>query len=123
MEQRPLQRCTCTREIRWLLEPFGEGLLCLAASLLCPLEIDLGRHIGSLCHHDDLIRPNLEETTGDGEELFLTTPTNAQLPDSQGGQERRMVRQNTQLPLNPGTNNRVNFLRKDLPLRRNNLKQ
>ena len=86
----------------------------LAPRLLGPLEVDLTGHVGRLGHDHDLVRPNLQEAAGDGEELFLATTPNAQLPEPERRQQRRMVRQHPELPLNTRTHNRINLVTKDL---------
>lgn len=122
-QQRPLESRPGTSEVGRLLEALGECPFGLASSLLGLLDIDLGCHIRCFSHHDDLVRPNLEKTAGDREELLLAAPTNAQLPDSQSSQERRMVRQDAQLPLDPRTNDRVNFFTEDLAFRGDDLQK
>ena len=52
-----------------------ERLLGLAARLLRLLEVDLGRHVGRLGHHDDLVGPDLEEAADDRERLLLGRPS------------------------------------------------
>ena len=91
-------------------KPFGERLLRLAAGLLGLLEVDLRRHVGRLGHHHDLVRPNLEEAAGDGEELLLAAAPDAQLADAERRQQRRVVGQDAQLALDPGTDDGVDLL-------------
>src|SRR6185369_5808995 len=48
-----------------------EDLLGLLPRFLGSLQMDLGRHVGRLGHHDDLVRQDLEEAADDREVLVL----------------------------------------------------
>ena len=52
----------------------------LAASLLRLLEVDLARHVRRLGHHDDPVRPDLQEAADDGERLLGRRPSGCAAP-------------------------------------------
>jgi hypothetical protein len=85
-QERGLQLGARGGQVGALLVPGLERALGLTASLLGLLEVDLGRHVGGLGHHDDLVRPHLDEATGDGEQLLLAALADHELPDTKGRQ-------------------------------------
>ena len=76
-EQRRLELRPGGRQVGALDVAALERLLGLAARLLGLLEVDLGRHVGRLGHHDDLVRPDLEEAADDRERLLLAALADA----------------------------------------------
>ena len=60
-----------------------ERPLGLAPRLLRPLEVDLAGHVGRLGHDHDLVRPDLQEAAGDGEDLLGAALADAQLADAE----------------------------------------
>jgi len=115
----PLAREPCP----WLLETLRQRALCLPTRFHGQFEIDLGSNVSRLSHDHDLVRPNLQEATGDGEILLFAMTPDAQLTDSQRGQQRRVVRQDTQLAFDARADNRIDLVGKQLPLRRHDLEQ
>src|SRR5687768_3276315 len=63
-QQRTLQRRPRSGEVGRLFETFGQGPLGLASGFHRLFDVDLGRHVGRLGHHHDLVRPDLQEATG-----------------------------------------------------------
>jgi hypothetical protein len=118
-----LQRCASAGEIGRLLEAFRQLLLGLATGLHCLLEVDLAGEISRLSHNHDLVRPNLQEPTRNGEELLFAGPPNPQLPKPKCRQQRRVMRENSKLALNPRANDGINLVAEHLTLRRDDLKQ
>src|SRR4051794_40664634 len=100
-----------------------EGAFRFATCLLRLLEIDLGRHVGGLRHHDDLVRPDLHEAADDGERFLLALAADAQLADAEGRQERRVVRQHPELAVAAGQHDGVDGLAVREPLRRDDLEE
>src|SRR5262249_1180378 len=93
----------------------------LAPRLLRPLEVDLARHVGRLGHHDDAVGPDLEEPADDRERLLAAALADAQLPDAEHRDERRMVRQHPELALRAGQLDRIDRVRVGQAFRRDDL--
>ncbi|HEY5488515.1 MAG TPA: hypothetical protein VIK00_01645, partial [Candidatus Limnocylindrales bacterium] len=114
-KQRLLQRRSCTSHVGRLLEALRQRALRLPSCFHGQLEIDLGSDVSRLGHDHDLVRTNLQESSGDGEVFLLAMAPDAQLTDSQRGQQRRVVRQDAQLAFDAGAYNRVDLVGKELP--------
>src|SRR5699024_2578359 len=96
-EQRPLRRRACAGQVGWLRAALLERSLRFAASLLRGLEVDLGRKVRGLGHHDDLVRANLDEASRDGEELLGAALPDPELSEPERREQRGMVRQDAEL--------------------------
>src|SRR2546423_2224164 len=122
-EQRLLERGARRGQVRWLVVARFERPFGLAARLLGALEIDLGGHVRHLGHHDDLVRPDLDEATRDGEVLLAAARPDPQLADAEHRHERGVVGQDPQLALATRDLDGVDLAGIGKSLRRDDLEQ
>jgi hypothetical protein len=97
--ERALERCPGAGEIDFLSEFALEHLLGFASSTLGSFQIDLSAQVGSFSKNYDAIGTDLQEAAEDGEFLLCRTLLEPQDALSQQRNQRRVVRQNAQLPL------------------------
>ena len=98
-----------------------ERPLRLAPRCLRLFQVDLGRQIRCLGHHNHLVRPDLEEAADDRERLLPAALLDPELTDTQGGDQWRMVRQDAQLAFHTGNDDHIHIVLVREPLRRDDL--
>ena len=78
--------------------------------------------VRGLRHHDDLVRPHLQEPARDREQLLLAALPDGQLPDPEQAHQRRVVRQDPELAVDPGHEDHVDIVLVREPLGRDDFK-
>jgi hypothetical protein len=120
-DQRPLESGSGACQIGRLNETTLENSLGLSAGSLRPLQIDFRSHVRGLSQDHDTVRADLDETTEDGEFLFLARPLHAKYALTEERDERRVVRQYAHLALAAGHDDLVDVTFKRAPFRSNDL--
>src|SRR6476659_727784 len=100
-----------------------ESAFRLAAGFLGHLEVDLACQVRGLGHHDDAVRPDLEEPAGDRERLLRAALPDPQLPDAEHRDEGRVMRQDPELAFDAGELDRIDRVRIRQALRGHDLEQ
>ena len=96
-DERSLEGRPRKREIGRLHETAFEDVFGLAASPLCPFQIDLRGHVCHLGQDHDAVRSNLEEAAEDGVLYLLPAGLDAKHALTEGRDQRGMVREDAKL--------------------------
>ena len=101
---------------RWIIAPLGPTM---AVDLgLSPGDIGyLVGALGCVGEDGDLVADDLHEAAADGDEALLAVLDDADLPRRERRKKRRMTRQDSQLPVNSGSDEPVDLFGRHQPLR------
>src|SRR5437016_13832210 len=109
-DQRPLELGPGALLVRGRRGARGEDLLSAVARLLRTARVDLLSVFGRVGQHDDAVAPNVHESTEHGEHFFDAATLHLELTRTQGGEERRVVREDPDVALGRRSDDHVDIL-------------
>jgi hypothetical protein len=119
--QGPLQRGAGGGHVGRLHEPALEDTLGFAPRPLGPLQVYLGGHVGGLSKNYDPVRPNLQESAEDREDLFGAASLKPQYALAEQRDQGSVVGQDPHLALTPGHDDLIDVAFEGSPFRSDNL--
>jgi len=96
-----------------------DPILSSLARFFRPLSIDLVRALGDVGQYHYLIRTHFEETTGDGEVVFLAIGPVKELPGGQRSDERLVAVQDTEVAFRSASDDNIRVVLENRAFGRN----